>query len=289
VCSGFLPLWLHPELTIPELSPKERFLHWQAATQTLAKLHRLDFNELGLQTFGKPSGFYNRQIATWSRVHPSQARAVDADSKIPVGPVPHFDKTAAYLAKDQPPDRATIVHGDYKIDNMVFHKTEPRVIGVLDWEMSTIGHPLSDLCGLLAPYFGTASARYAQSHAEFVPGEGTGLPSWDQCMRWYSEITEWDPRPDMDWAIAFSTFRASVLCQGIAMRVAQRQATSEQARAYGESFVPLGELAWQLVQERAKEKGITLDDGSKLWTGRASWERNPCTGKQAMYTVMTVR
>ncbi len=89
---------------------------------------------MGLTSFGKPTGFYNRQIKTFSTVSSSQAQAVDVETKVPVGKIPHYEATVAFLRdpRTQPKDRGTLIHGDYKIDNLVYHKTEPRVIGILE-------------------------------------------------------------------------------------------------------------------------------------------------------------
>ncbi|KAJ6000406.1 hypothetical protein N7481_000815 [Penicillium waksmanii] len=129
-------------------------LGWKSAIQTLAKFHRVVPKSIGLEKFGKPSGFYDRQIATFTTISRAQAQVLDVDSKEPVGELPHFEDMVRFFSEksSQPRDRGTLVHGDYKIDNLIFHHTEPRVIGILDWEMATVGHPLSDFCNVTSPY-----------------------------------------------------------------------------------------------------------------------------------------
>lgn len=108
---------------------------WRAAVHTLAALHRVPPASVNLQSYGRPTGFYNRQLKTLGRISESQAQAVDIETNIPVGKIPHFDEMVAFFSDPatQPKDRGTLVHGDYKIDNLVFHKTEPRVIGILEY------------------------------------------------------------------------------------------------------------------------------------------------------------
>lgn len=230
---------------------------WHSAITTLAKFHRVTPSSVGLSSYGKPSGFYNRQISTFNTISQSQASAKDKETGAPVGKIPHQDDIVAFFsdAATQPKDRATFVHGDYKIDNVVFHKTEPRVIGILDWEMSTIGHPLSDINNILQPYL-TASSTKAQAvdraHSGFIPGNTPGLPTREQLVEWYSEVAGWDPRPDLTWGDAFSTYRNAIIFQGIAARYALRQASSAQAKRYGESMKPFAEIAWDLVNEYKK-------------------------------------
>lgn len=240
----------------------ERTQLWKAAAQTLAKLHRVDYVKAGLHEFGKPEGFYNRQLATWTRICSAQEQAVDSDNGVAVGRIPHFEDLVGFFSRGtQPQDRATLVHGDYKIDNLVFHPTEPRVIGVLDWEMSTVGHPLSDLAGLLLPYH---TAQLKTNHFRTETFLSTpGLPTPQRVMQWYQEIAGWDPQPDMDWAVAFAAFRSAAICQGIAARVATGQANSPQAKNYADAFRPFAELAWDLIQreghsERAGATGAKL-------------------------------
>lgn len=221
---------------------------WKDAVQTLAKFHRIDPKSVGLERFGRHSGFYDRQIATFRTISKNQAKAVDVDTKVPVGDLPHFDDMVGFFAnkKLQPKDRGTFVHGDYKIDNMVFHKTEPRVIGILDWEMATIGHPLSDLCNLTGPYTDLGAGM---PHSPFDPKIVKGLPTREACIRWYSEVAGWDPSPDLMWGDAFHGFRGSVIMQGIAARYAMRQASSAQAKDYAGKMNPFAMLAWKKVQK----------------------------------------
>lgn len=192
-----------------------------------------------------------------SKVSDAQARTVDVETKAPVGELPHFSDMVNFFSHQptQPRDRGTLVHGDFKIDNLVFHKTEPRVIGVLDWEMATVGHPLSDFSNLTSPYF--LVSRYS-SPAAFEPGGVPGLPSRSECIQWYSEMAGWDPTPEIPWGDAFFVFRSCVIMQGIAARAALRQASSPFANEYAALVKPFSLEAWgqvKQVQEQTRQKG----------------------------------
>ncbi|KAK8097333.1 acyl-CoA dehydrogenase family member 11 [Apiospora kogelbergensis] len=246
-----------------DVAADERAQLWKAATQTLAKLHQVDYVKVGLHDFGRSKEFYNRQLATWTQICGAQEKAKDADTGEAVGRMPHFHDLVCYFSRgtQQPLDRATLVHGDYKIDNLVFHPTEPRVIGILDWEMSTVGHPLSDLAGFLLPYY-TA----ARLHAKYFHGDNflatPGLPTPPVIIQWYRDVVTgwWDPQPDMEWAVAFAAFRSAAICQGIAARVATRQASSLQAHHYADAFRPFADFAWEFI--RHKELGVGVDGGT---------------------------
>lgn len=162
-------------------------MQMEGCSETLAKLHRVIPKSVGLEGFGKPSGFYDRQIATFTAVSKSQAQAVDVETKEPVGKLPHFAEMIRFFANKatQPQEKGTLVHGDYKIDNIVFHKTELRVIGILDWEMATVGHPLSDFCNLTSPYFLDGTDYKADL---FLSNATPGLPTRDDCLRWYRDV-----------------------------------------------------------------------------------------------------
>ncbi|EPE06479.1 acyl- dehydrogenase family member 11 [Ophiostoma piceae UAMH 11346] len=240
--------------------PARRRAMWSAAVRALARLHRVDPASVGLAAYGKPSGFYNRQIQTWKAICAAQAAARDKETDVPVGELPHFQDIMGFFSdpRYQPRDRSTLIHGDFKIDNLVFHKTSPEVIGILDWEMSTRGHPLSDLLNLLTP-FQTAhlSAKIHNGHPIFLPGKLVGLPTQDEITAMYAAEAGWIPTvSEVRWAAAFNIFRQAAICQGIAARYAGRQASSEKAQAYATAREPLAEFAWQLCQE-ARE----LQDG----------------------------
>ncbi|KAF7871721.1 hypothetical protein EAF04_003828 [Stromatinia cepivora] len=243
---------------IPGVGEEERREMWHDAIRTLAKLHRVDISKAGLTSFGKPAGFYDRQIKTFGMISAAQASTVDIETKEPVGQIPHIEEILGFFRdkKYQPKDRGTLVHGDYKIDNLVFHKTEPRVIGILDWEMSTIGHPLSDIINILSPYTVRNENKFA-SLPQFQEENSPGLPSESDLISWYRETAGWDPEPDLPWGVAFGFFRNTCIYQGIAARWAVRQASSAKAEVHGRARWPMGELCWKFVglANKVKEEG----------------------------------
>ncbi|EWC48030.1 hypothetical protein DRE_02609 [Drechslerella stenobrocha 248] len=247
---------------IPDVSSTERKLIWKSAIQTLAQLHSIEPASVNLQSYGRTSNFYSRQIQTWTKIHASQATAVDKETGQPIGDLPHFHEMLSYFSKHLPQDRTTIVHGDFKIDNLIYHPTEPRVIGIVDWELSTLGHPLSDLANLLTPFSyldGSAPLEF-KSHPYNIDLEALpGVPTPAELLGWYAEIGGWDPTPDMNFAFAFTLMRGSAIFHGIAARYAMRVASSEKARENGEKRWGYSELAWiytekheQAVEERKK-------------------------------------
>ncbi|KAL4881644.1 kinase-like domain-containing protein [Aspergillus karnatakaensis] len=240
---------------MPGVSPVDRKEMWRSALQTLINLHTLSPSALGLSTLGKPTGFYNRQIKTFTSLSRHQATTIDVETKTPIGPLPHLEQTSSFFTRNQPADCTSIVHGDYKIDNIIFHKTEPRVIGVLDWEMATLGHPLSDVVSLVAPFLPHVWGGSALNPGP--PPADIGLPSLDECLALYA-TSGYDVRRDLKWGRAFAGFRGAVIMQGIAARYAVRQASSASAKEFGAMAWPTAEGVWGLVQElkvEEQEKG----------------------------------
>ncbi|PBP21521.1 WD domain-containing protein [Diplocarpon rosae] len=250
----FLDGRIFEDPTMPNVAPGERNEMWHDAVRTLAKLHRINPRDVGLENFGKTLGFYDRQIKTFGTISKAQAAARDLDTKETVGQIPHVEEMLEFFGdkKYQPKDRGHPVHGDYKIDNLVFHKAEPRVIGILDWEMSTIGHPLSDLVNLVTPFY-LVNSPLVKQLPSFQEGATPGLPTKEEIMKWYTEVAGWDPSPDLPWGMSFGFFRATCIYQGIAARWAVRQASSAKAKDNALARHPMGQLAWEHVQ-RAREE-----------------------------------
>ncbi|TQS38629.1 hypothetical protein Golomagni_00860 [Golovinomyces magnicellulatus] len=234
---------------MPGLSSAERKELWSDAIHTLAKLHAVNPADVDLLSFGKPSGFYDRQIKTFNKVSKAQAVVKDIETQIPVGPIPHIHEMLQYFSdkKTQPHDRASLIHGDYKIDNLVFHKKEPRVIGIIDWEMSTIGHPHSDLINLIIPY-------HLETKPQVMLVKSPTPESTKELAELYAQFAGWDPRQDIMWGAAFGLFRLSVILQGIAARYAVRQASSAGAKDMAEARHHAAKLAWEQVLRNLKNK-----------------------------------
>ena len=198
-------------ITDPNLSSlplTERRAAWSSVVSTLAWLHSLDADALGLSSFGRKTDFYKRHCSTFSRIEAQQANVRDVKTGEALGRAhPAFDEVVEYIRRNAPADRSSIIHGDYKFDNIVLHPTEPRVVAVLDWELSTLGHPLMDAVYVVAPYWnrvsGGAQVRDDQGGEVYDVGNlrRNGMPSMDELMDEYAMIAEWDPRRDQ-WEIA---------------------------------------------------------------------------------------
>ncbi|TGZ81809.1 phosphotransferase enzyme family protein [Ascodesmis nigricans] len=228
---------------IPDVSALDRRQMWISALQTLGKLHLLNYKSVGLETYGKPAGFYSRQLKTLSTISQAQAQTKDVKTNQIVGEIPGFRELTSYFAATQPQDRTTIIHGDYKIDNLIFHPTEPRVIGILDWELSTLGHPLSDLCNLMSPYVNPGATPEGPT---FMSGAYDGLLPRDEAVKIYEE--------GLKWGDAFGFLRNAVITQGITARNARGQASSARAGEYKELTPKLAALASKMMEEDKRER-----------------------------------
>jgi aminoglycoside phosphotransferase (APT) family kinase protein len=221
-----------PEL--PGLSLAERGEIYTDMNRTIARLHRVDYERLGLADFGRPEAYVARQVARWSQ----QYRASETDK------IEAMERLIAWLPENLPADRpGALLHGDFRLDNLVFHATEPRIIAVLDWELSTLGDPLADFAYHMltwhlprVPYNGLADVDLA---ALGVPGEAAYRDA-------YLRATDATGLIARDWFIylSYSLFRVAAIRQGIMRRFVDGNATSARAREAGALAGPTAEIAW---------------------------------------------
>ncbi|EXJ56364.1 uncharacterized protein A1O5_12631 [Cladophialophora psammophila CBS 110553] len=246
------------DYSLPELSPSERRKAWFSLVETLAWLHSIDPFSIGLKGFGKTTGFYARHCNTFTRIEAEQSKIEDSEGK-PLGRAhEHYDEIIDYVRENLPGDRYAIVHGDYKFDNVILHPTEPRVIAILDWELSTIGHPLMDAVFVVASFWNEAY-KATGSRSSSSLSKVSGIPTADELMDRYSEIVGFDPRKDgngRDWEIAkiFHHVRGSTITHGIQARTIRGQASSEFSHVYFEYTKSGLDIALKIVREmKAKE------------------------------------
>ncbi len=229
----FVPGRIFWELDLPGLAPDERAAIYDDVNRVIARLHTLDYEALGLEDFGKPGNYFERQISRWSK----QYRASEIDA------IPAMDFLIEWLPGNIPDDDAvSIVHGDYRLDNLIVHPEEPRVIAVLDWELSTIGHPLGDftyhLMAWQMPEVGFGSAGLAGKDLAAL-----GIPTEDEYVRRYCERCGRDGGiANREFYTAYNLFRLAAILQGIAGRVRDGTAASAHAARAARAVAPLAEL-----------------------------------------------
>ena len=212
-------------------APQERGEIWDAANDALAKLHCVDFEAVGLSDFGKHNSYIERQLSRWS----SQYEYTKTEEN------PYMDNLIEYLPKNVPrEDSCTIVHGDPKIDNMMMHKERNEVIGILDWELSTLGNPLSDFAYLCMRYRDSLSG---------VDLKALGIPSEQEYIEAYCRRTGRSGIDNWDYYLAFNMFRLAAILQGIAKRVRDGTAASRSAEEAGSGAYDLAKLAWAQIDK----------------------------------------
>eukprot|EP01065_Artemidia_motanka_P008043 TRINITY_DN14017_c0_g3_i1.p1 TRINITY_DN14017_c0_g3~~TRINITY_DN14017_c0_g3_i1.p1 ORF type:complete len:397 (+),score=92.93 TRINITY_DN14017_c0_g3_i1:94-1191(+) len=206
-----------PDNGLNSFAVSDRSAALSSIVSTLAKLHTYDIDAVGLSDYGRRGKFYERQIATMQRISDTQAQ----------GEVPQIrarQELLDWFRANLPSDRTTIVHGDYKPDNCIMHPTEPRVLGVVDWELSTLGHPLSDLANLCLPYYIPKKGPLTMIYKRW----GKDVPSMEEVHKQYAEQTGISyPIEGYRFAAAFAFFRLSVIVQGIVMRQSKGQASQQ--------------------------------------------------------------
>jgi len=224
--------------TLPDYQPAERRAIYEAQIDTLAALHNVDYAAVGLGDYGKPGNYFARQIDRWTK----QYKASETT------PIPEMDRLIDWLAKTVPADDQTsIVHGDYRLDNMILHPTEPRVIAVLDWELSTLGNPLADFSYFLMNWVMPSDQRGGL--AEIKDLEAYGIPTIPQAVERYCQATGRNGLPELDWYFSYNLFRLAGICQGIVGRVRDGTAASAHAQLMEARVPVLARGAWSFAQK----------------------------------------
>ncbi|MGB5703772.1 MAG: phosphotransferase, partial [Polyangiales bacterium] len=206
---------------LPELEPTERRAIYEELARVLSAIHRVDLDASGLSDYGRPDSYVARQVKRWTKQYlASQTSDIAA-----------MNTLIEWLPANIPDDEATaLVHGDYRLDNIIFHPTEPRALAVIDWELSTLGHPLSDLAYACMLYDVMLPKIGGLAGVDF---EKTGIPAEDAFVSRYCDLVGRDGVPDLNYYKAFSIFRLAAIAQGVYKRSLDGNASSTEAAMFG--------------------------------------------------------
>ena len=234
-------LW---DQTLPDMSNAQRAGIYDEMNRVISALHKVSYKECGLADFGKPGNYFARQIGRWSK----QYGASETQS------IAEMNNLMQWLPANMPASaldasKVSIVHGDYRLDNLMFHPTDNKVMAVLDWELSTIGHPLADFSyHCMAWHIPPGTFRGIGG----VDVAAIGIPTESEYIHKYCDrtglATPNDLKTDWNFYLAYNMFRIAAILQGIAKRVEAGTASSEQAKTSGAGARPMAELAWKFAQ-----------------------------------------
>jgi aminoglycoside phosphotransferase (APT) family kinase protein len=231
---------------LPGMNPLERRAIYVAMADTLAKMHLVDFRARGLGDFGKTGNYMARQLSRWQK----QYEASKTEE------LPAMNELSKWLSAHMPADdTTTIAHGDYRLENLLYHPTEPRVLAVLDWELSTLGHPLADLGYNCTPYHLSASGSgdsTGHAHGRGMRGAdlaGLGIPTEPEYVAEYTTRTG-SGAPDLHYYVAFAMFRRAAIVQGVYKRGLDGNASSETALQIGPLVRFYSDAGWELVSKK---------------------------------------
>ena len=230
------------DLEMPDSNPEERASIYAHANRTIADLHNLDYEKIGLAEFGKPGNYFARQISRWSKQYVASETASIAE----------MNKLIEWLPGNIPADdSASLVHGDFRLDNLIVHPSEPRIIAVLDWELSTIGHPLGDftyhLMAWQMPQIGIGTTGLKGKDLASL-----GIPSEEEYVASYCEKTGRAGIDNREFYSAYNLFRIAAILQGIAGRVRDGTAASVHAERAAKAVAPLAALGWEYALQAGK-------------------------------------
>jgi aminoglycoside phosphotransferase (APT) family kinase protein len=221
--------------SLPDVSKADRTAIYGEMNRVIALLHKTDYAAIGLGDYGKPGNYFARQIKRWSE----QYRASETET------IPAMNELIAWLPQNIPAgDETSIVHGDFRIDNIIFHPTEPRALAVLDWELSTLGHPLADFSYHCLSWYIPPGDISGLAGVDIA---ALGIPAMQEYVAAYCKHTGRARVDNWNFYIAFNLFRLSAIFQGIAKRALDGTASSDQAVSRGKMARPIAELGWKQV------------------------------------------
>jgi aminoglycoside phosphotransferase (APT) family kinase protein len=235
-------LW---DQTLPGMGNVERSAIYDEMNRVIAALHTVKFAERGLESYGRPGNYFERQIGRWSKQYVASVTQ----------PIAEMDKLMAWLPANMPASaqdasKVSIVHGDFRLDNLMFHPTEPRVVALLDWELSTLGHPLADFSYLCMSWHIPPGTFRGIGGVDIA---SLGIPSESENIHRYCDrtglATPADLKTDWNFYLAYNMFRIAAILQGIAKRVEAGTASSAEAKVNGAGARPMAELAWKFAQQ----------------------------------------
>jgi aminoglycoside phosphotransferase (APT) family kinase protein len=241
------------EATFSEVSRSDRPEYFNAMNATIARLHSVDFKAIGLEDYGRAGGYFDRQIARWAKQYAQDIAHAGRDA--------NMDRLIEWLPKQIPPqDETAIVHGDFRVDNLIFHPTEPRIVAVLDWELSTLGHPLADFAYHMMMYRVPPRTISGLAGADL---EALNIPTEVEYVAAYCRRTGREGIPHLNFYVAFNMFRLAAIFHGIKGRVARGTAASAHASDYASGVESMAELGWAQAL-RAQNDDVAVADRYNL-------------------------
>jgi aminoglycoside phosphotransferase (APT) family kinase protein len=231
----YVPGRIFWNVQLPELEPAERTAVYEELARVLAAIHTVDLEATGLSDYGRPDAYVARQVSRWTKQYLASKTA----------DVAQMDTLIEWLPANIPDDDATsLVHGDYRLDNLIFHPAEPRALAVIDWELSTLGHPLSDLAYTCMLYDVMLPKIGGLAGVDF---EKSGIPTESEFVQRYCQLVGRDGVPDLNYYKAFSLFRLAAIAQGVYKRSLDGNASSTEASMFGAAVPHLAGIACDLV------------------------------------------
>ena len=222
---------------LPDMTNSARGAIFDEMNRVMANLHQVDYAAIGLADYGKPGNYFERQISRWTK----QYRASETEN------IDAMDRLIEWLPQHIPPgDETRIVHGDYRLDNLIFHPTEPRILAILDWELSTLGHPLADFAYHCMTWHVPPNAFRGLAGIDLA---ALGIPDFNAYVATYCARTGRAGIDNFEYYLAYNLFRMTGILQGIMKRVVDGTAASEQAMAMGKAARPLAELGWAVAEK----------------------------------------